>query len=545
MLRKSFNKTILAVLFILVISSAASALSPYDALSSRSENSSYVVLGMNDLNGLMKEIFSPVNVAMFKPLMGQDQAMILNLAASFVTQIPAKTMVIAAGMTAEMAPFVQAAALMPTSVREKLGRLADGTATGAEIVTLLFGDAALMFAPGFAPEVQEGESGKYYSLDGQVVFAAKDDLLLIASSPAELEASIGALEKKEDRLAWKRRFDSPNFLLAHIDFLALVPIFEMAGGNFLGKPGDIAKTFKAPFEIEEALTINPGSYLISTAMNILDSLADTERFKGKKPEIGGSLIMAGGGKLLFAMAGQLALSGEDFKKSRPDIAAAWMKIVEGLETMKISESDINALLDGSCSIALGSDATVMGMKAPGGHIALTGHEGAAANIFKKLVESPLISESIPLTSLEVEGWEKLVTVNQEVVPLPLIFGVMKDTLFLGFIDREALSVKPEISPEVAKMLDNPLFGVGVIDVAAIWDRLRKEVSDPGSLLSMAPGIEDVKGILNELLEADVSISLIKEWAPELGIGYTEFSVVDVPEEKLLMPRVFKIIQMFK
>ncbi|MCL1875739.1 MAG: hypothetical protein FWF87_05720 [Synergistaceae bacterium] len=545
MVRKSFNKIILAVLFIFVLSSAALALSPHDALSARQENSSYVVFGMNDLNGLLNEIFSQANIAMFTSLMEKDQANAVNMFAAFTAKIPLKNVVVAAGITAEMTPFVQAAAFMPDSAREKLDRMANGTATSAEIVTLLLGDSALMLATLFTLEVQEGAGFKYYNLDDQVVFAAKDDLLLIASSPVELEASIGALDKSGNRLAWKRRFDSPNYFLAHIDFLTLAPIIEMTGGDVVGKSGAIVKIFKAPLELEHALTINPGSYLLSTAANFLDSFVDVERFAERKPEVGGSLIMAGGGKLLFALAGQLALRAEDFRNSSPELAAGWDMFVKELETMKISESDIDALLGGSVSIALGSDATVMGMKTIGGHIAITGREGVAANIFNKIVESPIVSESIPLTSLEVEGWDKLLTLNQEIVPLPVLLGVKKDTLFLGFIDQGALSVKPEVSPEVAKLLENPLIGVSIVDVAAVWDRLRAEVAGPNSLLSMAPGIEEAKFILNELLGADVSITLIKSWAHELGVGYTEFSVVDVPEEKQLLPRVFKIIQMTK
>jgi hypothetical protein len=203
------------------------------------------------------------------------------------------------------------------------------------------------------------------------------------------------------------------------------------------------------------------------------------------------------------------------------------------------------MLTGSMSLAFGSDATVMGMKVPGGYITLTGKEGVAGKIFENLMSNPLITGAVPMVPLKAEGWDSLYIVDQKIAPMPILFGVMKDTLFLGFIDSDALDKKPEVSPEVDKMLDNSLYGAGFIDTGEIWSRLRKEVADPNSLLSMAPGMEDAKGILNELLGADLSIPLIKLWSPELSTVLIEFSVVDVPDDKQLLPRLIKLGQMFK
>jgi hypothetical protein len=544
MLRKSLNKTIFAVLFIFVFSSAALALSPHDAISKRSANDMYAVLSMNNVNGLLQEIFSPANIAMFTPLLEPDQVQGVNIAAGFASQIPANTLVIAAGMTNEMMPFVQVAASMPASVRSKLDRIADGTATGPDIVTLLLGDAALIFAAAFTPEVQKGDMGPYYSIENQVVFTAKDDLLLIATSLAYLEASIGALEKKENRLAFKRRFDSPNYLLMHVDFLSYAQLFKALGDEVYSKLEGATKKIKAPIEFEYALTIKPGSYLLSCAINFFEAFVDAENFKDIKPVKGGGLFLAGGGRLLFAFSSPLVIKGDDFK-AYPESAKVWEQFIGVLEPLGISESDIESILDGYLSLAFGSEATVMGKKVPGGYITLTGREGAASKIFEKLMSNPMVAASIPLTQLKVKGWDTLYTVNQEVVPIPVLFGVMKDTLFLGLVDSSALDKKPETSSEVSKMLGNPLIGAGVIDTEEIWNLLRKEVSDPESLLSMVPGIEDAKGVLEELLKADLSIPLIKIWNSALDHGFVEISIANVSDEKRLLPILAKIGQMFK
>ena len=544
MLRKSFIKTIFAVFLILVLSTTALALSPQDSLSARPANSMYMVLSINDLNGFLKEAFSPANTELLAALLEEEQAQILGLVTSFTAQIPAKTITIAAGITADMQPFVQAAVLMPESARDKLKSMADGSASGADIATLLLGDAALMFSEAFTPEIQKGASGTYYNLGGQAMFAAKDDLLLIASSPAELEASLAALEKKDNRLAFKRRFDSPNYFLGHFDYASLATMLEAVGENVLGNPANLATLYKAPLDVEIALSEKTGDYLLSSAANVLEALTDAERFKDRKPEKGAGLFMGGGGRLLFAIASQLAFKIEDLKMY-PEAMAVWDQFEAGLKEFDISVSELEALLDGSMSMALGSEAAFMGMKVPGGYISITGRDGTAGKIFDKLLKNQLVTESLPLTQLEIEGWDTLYTVNQEMIPLPILFGVQKETLFIGFMDINALDKKPETSPEVAKMLDNPLIGVAFIDVDSIWNRLRQENADPNSILSMAPGVAEMKAIIDEILGADVSVPLIKLWSPEIETAFMEISVVDVPAEKRLLPIIIKLSKMFE
>ena len=545
MLKKSFKKIIVATLFIFVFSSAAMALSPHNALSSRPAESFYATLCVNDLNGLLQDVFSPANLTMVKSMMDPEEAGVVDIIALFVSQIPANTVVINAGMTGEMIPFVQVAASMPASVRSKLDSVADGSASGADIVSLLLGDAALMFAGDFMPEVQKGEKGPFYSLAGMVAIAAKEDLLLIAASQEDLEASVDALENEEKRLAFKRRFDSPNYLLMHIDYNLLPKFGDALGDETLSQMKELSNMFKAPLEVELGFTPKPGSFLISGAANAMEAVVNAEeRFKDKKPVEGGGLFMAGGGKMLIAFSSPISFSSNDLKMY-PKLLEGWQEFIAGLAMIDLSESDIESMLDGSISLALGSDAKVMGMNVPGGYIALTGREGAAIKIVEKLMGNPMVTGSIPLVPLKVDDWDALYTVHQEVIPMPILFGVMKDTLFLGFLDSEALGKKPDVSPEVAKMLEAPLFGAGVIDAGEIWNLLRKEVANPNSLLAMIPEMEVAKVFFNELLGADLSIPLIKIWATEIETTFIEFSIVDVPEEKQLIPRIMKLVEMTK
>jgi len=533
-------KAVFVVFLVTALSSAALAFQPQDALSARPVESFYTVLCIDDLNGLLQNVFSPANIEMVKSLVEPEQVELVALVADFATQLSAKSLLVAVGM-ADMGPFMQTAVLMPAAVRPKLDKVADGSATGIDIVTLLLGENGAVFADMFEPDVQNGAKGPYYSLMGMVAIAAKGDLLLIASSQAELEASLDALEKKENRLSFKRRFDSPNYLLMYMDTPTVVALAEMFGGEDVPASA-LTKFFKAPLELEYGFEPKQGSFLLSGAVNLLDSLADSARYKDMKPVKGANLFLAGGGKLLLAFSSPQAFKSADLK-ALPEFAEGWNKLIEELEKMEITEGDVEDLLNGSLTIVLGSEATIMGASVPGGYITLTGRKGIAAKILGKLMENEELTQMLPMAPLKVDGWELAFAADPETSPVPLVLGVTKDTLFVGLINSGALVKKPELPDEISKMLNDSLLGVGVIDTAGIWNLLKKEIADPNSLLSAA--IEgDVKDIVNDVLGADISVPLIKIWYPELETAFMEFSVVDVPLEKRILPRLLKVAQMF-
>ena len=541
-MRKLF-KAVFVVLFVLAFSSAAPALSPEDALSARGAESVYTVMRVDDLSGLLQDIFSPGNIEMVASMVEPGDAQTVRLIASFVSQIPAKSVVIVSGITADMEPFMQIAASMPASVRPKLDRVADGTASGVELITLLLGDGAMMLAGVFTPEAHEGAAGPYYAL-GDAAFAARDDLLLIALSPAELASSIGALEKAENRLSLRRRFDSLNYWYMHMDMSAIAALAEEAGEDDMS---DIAGLFRAPLETEVAFSSKPESFLVSVAVNILESLADTAAFEEMKPVKGANLFLTGGGKLLFALSGPLAFSADDIK-IYPEFLVWWNRFVRQLERVNISESDVEDLLNGSFSVVFGSDATILGKRVPGGYLALTGREGAAARMLGKFVDSEEFAQTVPVAPLSVDGWDSVYMVDPALIPAPLLFGVMEDTFFVGLVDSDALAMAPELPSEVAAMLEEPLFGVGVIDIASIWNWLRQEIADPNSLLSAPLAMYDEDGsvgdILQFILEAEMSVPFVKIWSSELDNSFVEFSIADVPAGKRLLPILFEVLRAF-
>jgi hypothetical protein len=536
-MRRSF-KTVFAVslmTFLFVFSFSASALQPEHAISTRPADSFYTMMRVDDLNGLLQYIFSPANVAMLTPFLPQDQVQALSLAASFASQIPAKTVIVAAGMT-NAGPFAQCAVSMPDTARPKLDKVADGSATGIDLVTLLLGDAGMMFAAEFAPEVKNGAIGPYYDLMGQVMIAAREDLLLAATSLAELEASIGALDKKENRLAFKSKLDSPNYWRAHIDMHMAAALAKSAGGDAAANADQVLKFFKAPFEYEFGLSTHPESVLLSFAANILESMTDVEHLKKMKPAKGADMFMAGGGRLLLAISSPIAFRASDLK-AHPETAKAWAEFAKALAAINLSEGDFEDLMNGSFSIALGSDATVMDMKIPGGYIAITGRKGAAAKTLAALMANEQFAAL--MVAMQADGWNSLYTLNQEAAPVPFAFGVANETLFAGFVDSGSLAKTPQLPSRASKLFGDSLFGVGFIDTASIWDRIRLEINNP----MLAPHIpQDSKAVLDVLLGAELSVPFIKIWVPEIEKSFMEFSLADVPQENRILPRLIRIGQ---
>ena len=539
-MRKS-SKVVFIVLLILVFSSASWALEPDNALSARPAKSFYVTMRIDDLNGLLQSIFSPENIEALASMGRPEDAQGVRLTASLASQIPAKSVALAFGMEQGMfTPFMQVAASMPAAARSKLNNVAQGKASGMELITLLAGDAALIFASGFEPVLQQGAKGPYYTL-GPISVAAKEDLLLVALSPAELEASLNALDKKENRLAFKRRFKSPNYYTFHMDVSMIAELSQATHSKGGVNPADITSFFKAPLEMEMAFESKPGNFLVSAGLNTLEAYAIADRFKDVKPTSGAGLFLAGEGRALLAYGSPLLLRASDWKIN-PKFAESWNNIVKELEKRGITERDVENLLGGRISLVWGSDATILGRKMPGGYLAFTGQKGAAANILKKIVDDEDISSALPLSPVKLGGWDLLYTVDPAMVPVPLVVGVSGDTLFLGVADTNGLGKKPGLPPEGEKLLKENLVGAGFFDTTAIWNFLRKEAADPSSPFT-ATLDDNVKLVVKDVLEADLSIPFVKVWTPDLETGFMEFTIVDVPQGKRLLPRLLKVATM--
>lgn len=544
----------LAVLLAALVPAAWGAV-PQDALSAKPAGAIYSVFQVDDLGNLARSILSSENIDLFAPLLDKGEVEGFRIVAAIVSKMPVKTTALLAGTDENLTPFLQLALSLPAELKPQLDLVASGKAKPEDIVSLTLGDGAVAFGPLLNVELQKGPQGPYFLLNSQAALAARDGLLLVGLSPADLEASLKALADPKERLSVKRRHESRNFSLLHLDFPTLI---KMAGEQQAKEKADkkggkkideidldaLKKYFKAPLEIEYGIDKDPGSVLFSMGVNIEEALnsAYLERFAKMDPVPGGEIFLAGGGRPLFALSSKLSFKGSDLD-IYPEIAKLWKDGIKQLAQYGITESEVENLLSGSVSLVCGGSAAVAGAKMPGAYLALTGREGAASSIFKKVTESAKFAATLPTAPVDVKGWEMVLQVDPSLFPfpVPILFGVKGETLFVGVQDAAGLNTAPEISGTLKALLEKGSLSTSFFDFEAIRVFLDGALSDKSSPL-YALAEELPRAILDsvkDVLGAELSVPFVGSWAPRMDEAFVKFSLVDVPAGKGLMAKIVK------
>lgn len=550
----------LAVLLAALVPAAWGAV-PQDALSAKPAGAIYSVFQVDDLGNLARSILSSENIDLFAPLLDKGEVEGFRIVAAIVSKMPVKTTALLAGTDENLTPFLQLALSLPAELKPQLDLVASGKAKPEDIVSLTLGDGAVAFGPLLNVELQKGPQGPYFLLNSQAALAARDGLLLVGLSPADLEASLKALADPKERLSVKRRHESRNFSLLHLDFPTLI---KMAGEQQAKEKADkkggkkideidldaLKKYFKAPVEIEYGIDKDPGSVLFSMGVNIEEALnsAYLERFAKMDPVPGGEIFLAGGGRPLFALSSKLSFKGSDLD-IYPEIAKLWKDGIKQLAQYGITESEVENLLSGSVSLVCGGSAAVAGAKMPGAYLALTGREGAASSIFKKVTESAKFAATLPTAPVDVKGWEMVLQVDPSLFPfpVPILFGVKGETLFVGVQDAAGLNTAPEISGTLKALLEKGSLSTSFFDFEAIRAFLDGALSDKSSPL-YALAEELPRAILDsvkDVLGAELSVPFVGSWAPRMDEAFVKFSLVDVPAGKGLMAKIVKAAAQYK
>ncbi|MDR1650133.1 MAG: hypothetical protein LBR71_07710 [Synergistaceae bacterium] len=532
-----------AALFAFILSSfPAWALEPQDALIARPKESFYVTLRMNDLSGILRNLLSPANIELIASLAGPSDAQGIRLIGSYASRIPAKSIALVAGLTADEKPFVQIAASMPEELRPKLALVAEGKATTADLAVLILGDDSPLFSILPDVAVRQGKRGPYYTQEGSpFALSAEGNLLLIAFSPEELAASKEALEKADKRLAFGRRFKSPNYCAFHLDMPTAYKITKESGET--DKSADaLLKAFKTPLNFEIAFDSKPGSFLMSCAVNVLESLAMANRFETLKPIKGGGFFSAGEGKPYFGFGALLDFSPEDMEAFSPKAFTQWNSLLEKLAKEGIAADDVKNLLKGSVSFTAGGSGRLFGQPTPGGSVAFTGQKGAAGSIVKKLLENEKFTSSVPLAPLKSKGWDMLFQVDPSILPASVVLGVKGETLFLGVLDPKTIDKEPSFSPQVAKFLAEDSYSTLFFDFPVLWEHLRRELLNEKSFFSEGLRTRPFAKNVKEILEGDIPVGLLKAWMPTVETSFLEIQTVAVPPEKNILPRLVDLLK---
>ncbi|MDR2174481.1 MAG: hypothetical protein LBO82_00910 [Synergistaceae bacterium] len=533
----SKTRRILAALLFLTafLSSSAWALEPQNALSARPEESFYVTLRVDDLSGIFRKILSPANIELLASFASPSEAQGVRLIGSYASRIPAKSVAFVAGSTAE-APFLQIAASMPKELQSKLDLIAEGKAAESDLTALVLGDDSPLFSSVIDVEVRQGKHGPYYAVrDDENPFAlsAKGDLLLISLFSADLDASKEALENADKRLAFKRRFKNPNYCAFHIDMPTAHKVAEESGNSDETKA--VLEYFKAPLNFELDLDSKPGSFLISCAINALESIVTAKDFEKLTPPAGGGIFPAGAGKPYFGFGGLTNFNPKKLE-AFPEASEAWKFLTEKMKKEGISPEDLENLLSGSISLVSSGRARFLDQTIPGFSFAVTGRKGAAGRLLKQLLENEKFAASVPLSPLKAqEGWDMLFQVDPAVLPSSFLVGVKGETLFLGILNSGDINKKADFSPQTEELLGKESFATAFIDVPALWDYLRLAILDDKS--SFAREIGRSYPFVTDILDGELPFGLIELWAPTLETSFLEVRTVDVAPEKNLLSKL--------
>ncbi len=548
----------LAVLLTFLASTAWGAV-PQEALSAKPEGAVYAVLNVDDLGGLARNILSSENIDLFAPLMDEDTLNGARMASAIVSKMPVRDAALVVGTDENLVPFLQIALALPEDLRPKLDLVANGKAKAEDIVSLVLGDGALAFGPLIAAVPEQGAQGTWYSLNGQLAVAAREGLLLVGLSSADLEASIKALAAPTERLAVKRRHEARSFSMLHLDFPTLLKIAkeqeakEKSGEKEEKKLDDVDLNalrdyFKAPLEIEYGFERKPDSFLVSMAANVEEALNSVylKRLSQLKPVPGGELFLTGAGRPLFALSSKVSFKGADLEVY-PEIAKLWKEGIQTLARYGITEAEVESLLSGSVSLVCGGSSTFAGAKTSGVYLALTGRDGAASSIFRKATENEELAAMLPAAPVDVKDWEKVLQVDPAMLPVSALLGVKGETLFLGLQDAASLNAAPELSERLKALLEKTSMGTSFIDFESIQAFLNGAVNDRSSplhdlLANLHPAM---LGLVKDVLGAELSIPFIGVWTPRFDTAFAEHALVDVPADKGLMARIVRAASQFK
>lgn len=531
--------------FLMLWVSAAWGAVPQEALSKRSPKAIYMALNIDDLGGLVRYVLSSENIDLFAPLMDEKTLEGARMISAAVSKMPVGTAALAAGTDENLVPFLQLALALPAELQPKLDLVESGQAKAEDIVSLLLGDGALVFAPLLESELRKGDQGFYSLKDGAVVLTARSGLLLMGLSAGDLEASLKALADREERLPLNRRLEAKNLSLLHLDFATILHIAESqrSKDEASEKPFDeidanaLGACFKAPLEIEYGYEKTPDHFLVSVAANVEEAFSSAylERLAEIKPEAGGALFLTGAGRPLFALGSKWSFKGSDLAVY-PEVANLWKEGIGLLAQYGVSEAEVENLLSGSVSLVCGGSAFVEGLKTPGAYLALTGREGAAASVFKKITgNKEFASQLVPV---EVKGWESVLQVDPALLPLPVLLGVKGETLLLGLQDVASLNAAPELSAELRSLLEKSSMSTSFFDFKAIGAALNNILNDEKSPL---PGLlpSGTLPLLKGVLGAELSVPFVGVWAPQSDRAFAEGLLVEVPAGKGLMAEIVK------
>ena len=542
-----------ALLGIFVFTGAAFSAEVEDALTPCPEQSVYAVLKLNDTQNLLKWLFSKENIDTFMPLiLASEEANeimgVVEMISAFAENTPLQSAALLCGVYGDKTPMpvFKAAFTVKPEVEPFVKKVADGTAEAIDIAKLVLGkDNPLASFAESMIKVEKAEDN-ILRVDNEIFMKAQDNMILLALSADDIKSSLNALENPDARLFnenMPRRFAPKDFAWLHLAPETLDALDEDDAID----PDELAKYLLKPINIEFGFMRVPGKFLISTAVNLKEAVA--QEYLGKAFQIdrfstpvkGGhiNLETSGGVKSpLFAFGGQLNIEGIKASKSK-EVLELWNLVIKQLKNrFNLAEEDVVKLLNGALSIVVNDNISVEGVKVPAVYVSQTSDKETVAKVFSTFEKSQHFSKV----------QEGVLQANTDVSPAPFFIKKDGSTLSVNFVDLENISAKPELKPSLKEFMDTEATSAMWIDFAGIQSWIVD--AENGVLAVLGPiakfsGYGEIYDAAKEILDAKLSVPSVSARSESIEIVHTEFEIDEnVKPEDGLFAKLVKVAKKF-
>ena len=539
---------VLAILGLLVFTGAAYSAQTEDALSSRPDDSVYMVLRLEDTARFLQWLFSKDNLNLFMPLImkGQSQADVMVMAETinaFVSVSPLRSAAVVLGVTRKdvKSPFLQAAFKVSPELSDIVKKVADGSANASDIARLLIGDK---MAAAFAETMikVERDKGNILRVNNELFMTARDDVVLVGTSMNDVRLALRALNEADSRLFTKiaRKFSDEDFALLHVDYETAADLDDKGEIDDL----DARKYFAKPLNVEFAFKRFTDKFRISTSLNLSEALtkkyADKLQKQAKiwKAVKGGNIDLANvGGSTSPLVAMGTYIDFEALKEQD-----AWKPAVKSLlrnmrVRFKVSEEETAALLTGPFSAVVNDTVTYEGFKIPALYVSQTGKPGAAAKVFERFTNSQHFAKV----------HDGVLQLDSSISPISCLASNKGETLCVDFAELSSLAAKPEMKPALSELLERESIASMWFDFAGVQAWINDE--ENGVFATVAPfatfmGYGKYVQAARDILSAELSVPSVSIWGTEPETIYTEFAVKDIDVNNGLFARIIKVYNDF-
>ena len=537
-----------AVLVMVLFAGSAYAFQPEDALTSRPDDSMYMVLKLQDASKFLQWVFSKENVEIFAPVFMKGQSKIEIIAAAefasaLTAMLPIRSAAVVGGTTKNDAKhkdyFFQAALTFSPEVSTTVKRIEAGLARPSDVAKLLIGDSA---AANFAETMikLDKEKDNIYRVNNDIFMTAVDGTVLLGSSVNEIRKAVKSINDKDTRFFTKkaRKFTAEDFALIHADVDTAAELDDSL------KSGDVnmKEYFAKPLEMEYAFTRSADKFLMSTWFNFMEALtkkyADKLSAQSKNWKIvkGGHIDLDIGGTASPLLAVGTYIDFDSLNESSEEIARFLEAVTRNMRVrFKVSDDETKALLSGPLSVVVNDTVTYEGIKIPALYVSQQGKKGAAGKVYEKLTKSQLFSKVK----------DGILQLDSSVSPISCLAADKGEKLGVYFAELSSLEKKPELKPALADLMKKESNASFWIDFAGIQSWLTDEKN---GVLAMAGPLMTLGGYgkyykpLRDVLTAELSVPSMSIWCEAPETIHMEFAVKEINPENGLFMRVMKAYQ---